>query len=117
MGMYSVKIIYKNEVETGITIFEESVLMIKADSFDEAYRKAEKYTEEMMEKEYVNMFGQKVYQSVERFADCFEIIEEDDYTEVYSSYKMNKSPLPQEDYVNLLTDQCSKEELMQLRSL
>ena len=115
--MYSIKIIFKNEVENGPVIFEESVLMVKAASFDEAYDKAEKYTREWLEtdSDYVNMYGLNVHRSVVCYADCFEIIEEENCTEVYSSYKMNRSSLSLEDYIGVLTNSCSAEELKNLR--
>ena len=115
--MYSVKIIFKNEVGNGTVIFEESVILVKAASFDEAYEKAEKYAQERTETDadYVNMFGQNVHRSVVCYADCFEIIEEENCTEIYSSYKMNRCSLSQEDYIGMLTDSCSAEELKNLR--
>ena len=37
---YSVKIVVKHSVETGEVFFEESIIMLEADSFDQAYAKA-----------------------------------------------------------------------------
>ena len=113
--MYSVKIIYKYSVENGDCFYEESIMLFHAASFDEAYEKAEQYVENYMEKEYKNMRGESVTQSVVSYADCFEIIEEEDATEVYSSYMKNRYDMEPDDYLKLITDTCSKEELLDLR--
>lgn len=85
---YSVKLLIKSTAESGEVSIEESILMMDADSFDDAYDKAERYVETLGVCEpYVNIFGKRVDVEVVSYADCFRIDEdeEDEVTEVYSS--------------------------------
>jgi hypothetical protein len=85
---YSVKLLIKSTAESGEVSIEESILMMDADSFDDAYDKAERYVETLGVCEpYVNIFGKRVNVEVVSYADCFRIDEDeaDEVTEVYSS--------------------------------
>ena len=85
---YSVKLLIKSTAESGEVSIEESILMMEADSFDDAYDKAERYVETFGVCEpYVNIFGKRVDVEVVSYADCFRIDEDeaDEVTEVYSS--------------------------------
>ena len=115
--MYSIKILYKYTIDEIKEFFEESIIMLKADSFDDAYNKAEKYVQETMPMEWTNRSGQHIYVSVVSYVDCFQVEEDDEVTEVYSSFRINKSSLGQEEYVKLLTDCCEADELKELRSI
>ncbi len=58
---YSVKLLIKSTAESGEVSIEESILMMEADSFDDAYDKAERYVETLGVCEpYVNIFGKRV---------------------------------------------------------
>ncbi|MBQ4424035.1 MAG: DUF4288 domain-containing protein [Clostridia bacterium] len=84
---YSVKLLIKSTAESGEVSIEESILMMDADSFDDAYDKAERYVETGVCEPYVNIFGKRVDVEVVSYADCFRIDEDeaDEVTEVYSS--------------------------------
>jgi len=85
---YTVKLLIKSTAESGEVSIEESILMMEADSFDDAYDKAERYVETLGVCEpYVNIFGKRVDVEVVSYADCFRIDEDeaDEVTEVYSS--------------------------------
>lgn len=85
---YSVKLLIKSTTESGEVSIEESILMMDADSFDDAYDKAERYVETLGVCEpYVNIFGKRVDVEVVSYADCFRIDDDeaDEVTEVYSS--------------------------------
>ena len=83
---YSVKLLIKSTAESGEVSIEESILMMDADSFDDAYDKAERYVKMSGVCEpYVNIFGKRVDVEVVSYADCFQIDEDDEVTEVYSS--------------------------------
>jgi len=97
---YGVKVLYKNlvvgepnpekldENYEDHQIFEESILLIKALSFEQAYEIAEKKAKES-EDSYTNVYGQVVkFQFVESL-DAFLLCEEDELqsgTEVYSRF-------------------------------
>ena len=70
---YSVKLIVRYTVETGEVFLEESILMLEAASFEDAYSKAEKYVEEDGLFEYDNLFGKKVRKQVVSYVDCFSV--------------------------------------------
>lgn len=82
---YSVKLIIRHSVETGEVFLEESIIMLDADSFDDAYLKAEQFAKEYVDDTYQNMYGKTVKSEVISFADCFSVFE-DDVMEVYSSF-------------------------------
>lgn len=95
---YSVKLIYQfivtgepDDVDSFYSeeqdIFEESIILVKADSFDEAYIKAEKYGKEN-EEIYTNRYHQTVsYQFVDSL-DCYCLgADIEDETQVYSSIR------------------------------
>ncbi|MFB2346678.1 DUF4288 domain-containing protein [Priestia megaterium] len=97
---YGVKVLYKHlivgkpnpekidENYEEHQIFEESILLIKAQSFDQAYEIAEKKAKEC-EDSYTNVYDQTVkFQFIESL-DAFLLFEEDEFpsgTEVYSRF-------------------------------
>ena len=57
---YGVKVIFTYSVEPdNRKFYEESIYLVDADSFDDAYRKAEEYTKDF-DLEHTNPKGQKV---------------------------------------------------------
>ena len=116
-NLYGVKVIYKYTVGNGdnTVFFEEQILMVKADSFDEAYELAEKYADKCCD-EHINPYGQSVKSEIYKMADCFLAFdEEDNVTEVYSMVTKNKTNLSKDEFADILTNQCSKEEMYVLR--
>ena len=76
---FSVKIIIKSTVESGEVSLEESILMMDADSFDDAYDKAERYVEERgICDAYRNYEGKQVTREIVSYADCFAPFEDDE---------------------------------------
>ena len=112
---YSVRLLLQYTVDGGDTFFEDSVVMFEADSFADAYDKADRYVKENgLTEPYRNAEGQTVTRAA-RAVDCFSVIEEDDGTEVYSTFRKNRTPLPDTDFAAVLTDCCSEEERKPLR--
>ena len=110
---YSVKLIIKSTAETGEVSLEESILMMNADSFDDAYDKAERYVEECgVCDPYENIFGKRVTVEVVSYADCFRVDEDEDetVTEVYSSIVRPNAELTEETIVAVHEASASEEE-------
>ena len=62
---YSVKLIIKYTVETGEIFFEESILMLEAESFDDAYRKIERWVSyNGVGDSYRNQYGKTVQKEI-----------------------------------------------------
>lgn len=111
---YSVKLIIRHTVETGEVFLEESIIMLDADSFDDAYLKAEQYAKEYVDDTYQNMYGKTVKSEVISFADCFSVFE-DDVMEVYSSFIKCREELPEEAVMAFWEEDCSRKDLLPLR--
>lgn len=111
---YSVKLIIRHSVETGEVFLEESIIMLDADSFDDAYLKAEQYAKEYVDDTYQNMYGKTVKSEVISFADCFSVFE-DDVMEVYSSFIKCREELPEEAVMAFWEEDCSRKDLLPLR--
>lgn len=110
---YSVKLIIRSTAETGEVSLEESVLMMNADSFDDAYDKAERYVKEYgVCDPYENIFGKRVTVEVVSYADCFRVDEEKDeaVTEVYSSIVRPNADLTEETIAAVHEASASAEE-------
>ena len=109
---YGVKLLYKSVI-TGAPeqdtvdeffydaheFFEESVILVKAASFDEAYRLAEQsargngYT-------YKNKYGQSVTFTFYKSIDCFHLFDSPKtMTEVYSSFFINSNNEDEQDFL------------------
>ena len=114
--LYSVKAVFKYTVETGEVFFEESVLLFDADSFDEAYDRAEQYVEAYgLTDPYQNVFGETVSVEVD-YADCFSVYPDgDDGMEVYSRIIKNKDTGNGRSVSDILTQTSTREELIPLR--
>ncbi len=110
--IYGVKVVYKYVVHSQKpqVLYEEQILKINADSFDEAYQKAEKYIESYIDK-YTNINGDNVEISLYKEVDCFKCYEEEnDIQEVYSGFlKLDDNSLKS------ITTPCETEELKILR--
>ena len=113
--MYHVKLLLKYTVKEQI-FYEESILQVDASSFDEAYQKAENYVSWMIEPQRKNMYGDTVHCSIVDYLDCFQSDNiEDDVQEVYSRIFQNHSEFSETKLVELLSDSCTREEMLPLR--
>ena len=116
MGTYALKIFYRMTAGSEV-FYEESIVLLKAESFDEAYEKAEIHAKDACEYEYVNLYGDAVKTELVDIADCFQAFDEDGgVQEVYSRTLKNRTPLNEEEFIDLLADSCTAEERTPLRS-
>lgn len=114
---YGVKLIYTYAVgKQNKRFYEESVLLIQADSFDEASEKAEAYGRNCCD-EWVNPYNETVKTLGFEVLDCFLAFDEEKgIQEVYSSFHSNSGALDEDTYYCLRTTQCDAEECFPLRS-
>ena len=113
---YGVKVVYTYSVgEKKKKYYEEQILLVDADSFVEAYKKAEAYISEY-DTEYINPAKEIVKTEKIEMLDCFEAFDADgDVQEIYSSTTKNRSSLTEEEYYQVITDQCEADEMYDLR--
>ena len=113
---YGVKVIYTYSVgEDCRKFYEEQILSVNAESFDEAYEKAEQYSAEY-DTEHINPKGELVKTEKVEFVDCFLAFDEEgDVQEIYSSITKNKTSLTDEQFYIAINNQCTKEEVYDLR--
>ena len=113
---YTVKVLYTYSVGQK-KFYETSILLTDADSFDEAYEKAERFVAQNND-EYTNIKGEAVKTEKVELLDCFcAYDEEDGVSEIYSSFTKNNTDLPEKDFCEALTAQCNEEELIDLRHI
>ena len=114
---YGVKVIHTITVgENDQRYYEELILRVEADSFDNAYEKAESYMKDAA-CEYKNPKGDTVKTLCIEAVDCFLAYEpEGDVQEVYSSFLRNHSVLTEEKYYEAISLPCAEEELRPLRN-
>lgn len=97
--------------------FEESVLLVKASSFDEAYEIAEKSARDYNDI-YTNKYGQTVKQEFYKSIDCFILYgSPKNCVEVYSNYFLEKQNDDEEFLIDKRYENCTVEELHLLRHL
>lgn len=115
--IYGVKIIHTHTVgESDQRYYEELILKVKADSFNDAYEKAECYMKDAV-CEYKNPQGDAVKTLRIEAIDCFLVYEsESDVQEMYSSFSINHSSLTEEEYYNAISSPCDEEEPRPLRN-
>ena len=113
---YGVKVIFTYSIEPdNRKFYEETIYLVDAESFDDAYEKAEKH-KKVIDLEYTNPKGQKVKTEKIDFVDCFLAFDEEDgVQEVYSATFKNKSSLTEEDFYETITNQCDADEMHDLR--
>lgn len=103
-------------VEDGNQDFEESIMLVKAQSFEHAYKIAEKKSSDSSSK-YTNIFGQEVEWRFLEAVDCFEIIDElKSGTEVYSCFLTADKAITAEDFLKNWYS-CSDEGIRKARHL
>ena len=114
---YGAKVIYTYSIgDSGRKFYEQSILSVKAYSFDEACEKAEKYAHSCC-LDYENPAGERVRTDGFELLDCFLAFdEESDVQELYSCFTRNKTGLDEAAYYAAITDQCDEEELRSLRN-
>lgn len=112
MDIYSVKLVYKYVVHSQKpqVLYEEQILRIKAESFEDAYKKADEYAASYIDK-YTNINGDTVEISLYKAVDCFMCFEEDNgIQEVYSGF-FNAD----ENLLKSVATACEADELQILR--
>ena len=113
---YSVKMLIRHAVGSGEVFFEESIIMLEADSFDDAYVKAEKYAKDNeIDISYENMYGKHVESKVVSFTDCFSIYDDEDVIEVYSSMIKCRNDLPEDSVIAFFEETCDRQDMLPLR--
>ena len=115
--IYGVKIIHTHTVgNDDRRFYEELILKVTAESFDEAYEKSERYMQNCIS-DYTNINGERVKTLNIEAIDCFLAFDpEEDVQELYSSFSVNDSSLPEEEYYKLITSACDVEQLRALRN-
>ena len=112
--IFGVKLIFKYVVNSKMpqVLYEEQILRIKAESFDNAYQKADEYVASYIDK-YTNINGDTVEISLHKEVDCFLAYDEkDEIQEVYSGfYNLDGNAL------NVISAPCEKEEIHILRHM
>ncbi len=113
---FGVKVMFTYSVQPDTRkYYEETVYLVDAESFDEAYKKAEKYTKDF-DMEHMNPKGQIVKTEKIDFLDCFLAFDEEDgVQEIYSTTLKNNSSLLEEDFYKAITSQCDADEMYDLR--
>ena len=113
---YSVKMLIRHAVESGEVFIEESIIMLEADSFDDAYLKAEKYVKDNeIVFSYDNMYGKRVESEVISFTDCFAVYDDEDVIEVYSSMIKCGNDLPEDSVIAFFEETCDRQDMLPLR--
>ena len=114
--LYGVKRVCRYAVGKDV-FYEERVLRVHADSFDDAIEKASRYAEASLDNGRINMYGQSVEESVCETMNCY-LIEENEagIEETYSSIMKNQTKMSEEAFLDLLTGGCEREEMNPLRS-
>lgn len=109
---FGVKLVYKYVIhcQEPQVLYEEQILKINADSFDNAYQKADEYVASYIDK-YTNINGDMVEISLYKEVDCFSCYEEDNgIQEVYSGFlKLDDNVLKS------ISTPCETDELYVLR--
>lgn len=119
MMKYSVKVVYTYLIgDSDKRFYEEQILLICAEDFDEAFEKAEKYASEYAD-EHINPDGEIVKTEKVDILSCFSVFddEEDGVIEVYSSITKNRTTLSESDFYDVFTsEQCEVDEMTDLRN-
>lgn len=115
---YGVKVIHTHTVgEDDRRFYEELILKVEADSFDDACAKAADYMKHAV-CEYTNPKGETVKTLRIEAVDCFYAFEPDgDVQEVFSSFSRNPGSLSEEEYYQAITSYCGEEDLRSLRNI
>ncbi len=79
--------------------FEESIVVVKAQSFEHAYKIAEKGATKY-EEPYYNIYGQEVFWEIVGAIDCFYIYDNlETNTEIYSCYYKVPKSLSNQEFI------------------
>lgn len=95
--------------------FEESILLVKASSFDNAYQIAET-TAQKDNEVYENIYGQIVNNEFYKSIDCFHVFDSPESTvEIYSTFFQKEPGEDEKMQLDRKYDMCTIEELHLLR--
>lgn len=113
--IYGVKMIYRYTLPNAV-FYEESLLRVHAASQDEATAHARNYASDFVERTYTNIEGETVTVRLCDIADCCPVkTANPEIEEVYAGVFRNESGLSEEEFLELRTDTCSREERKPLR--
>ena len=116
MNDYGLKIIYRMTAGSRV-FYEESIVLLKAESFDAAYEKAEAHALGVCSDEYINVYGEPVKTELVDIVDCFQAFDEDNgVQEVYSRTTTNRTGMDEAEWIGVITEDCTAEEMTPLRN-
>lgn len=130
MEWYAVKLLYRNSIHGTPgkdrvdahfrdvkEFFEESIVLVQANSFEAAYEAAESQARHKREV-YVNQYGQTVTCKFHRSVDCYWIQETvGNRAEVYSSFFTLAEGAGADEQLNRRYSICTQDEMRQLRRI
>lgn len=113
---YGVKVLFTYSVGDSENIFyEESIFMVEAKSFDDAFEKTEKYVNRS-DYNHLNSNNELVRREKVDILDCFIAFDEEcDVQEIYSAVTKNKTSLSEREFYDAVTYQCDADEMYDLR--
>ncbi len=128
MNWYSVKLLYKMTVtgkpepalmdeyfSNSTEFFEESIVLAKADSFENAFQIAEDNARKNTEV-YINKYGQAVTKKLYDTINCFELCDSPQMlTEVYSTIFCKNEGSDENSAIDKRYESCSVEKMHMLR--
>ena len=113
--LYGVKVVYRYEVD-GEVFYEETVVRLRADSFDDAIDRAAEWAWNRVDDEHVNPEGAKVTETVCDAFQCYQVFEDgEEVEETFSRILKNKTGLPEPAFMDVLTDSLSRDEMRPIR--
>lgn len=96
-------------------IYEESIILVKASSFGEAYQIAEKEAKKA-DDIYKNKYGQMVKREFYRPIDCYHLFDSPQASvEVYSTFFTERNIKAEEGFIDARYSACTVEEMHILR--
>lgn len=114
---YGVRVLFTYSVTNHEkNFYEQTIYLVEAESYDEAYLKTEKYINKY-EYDHLNPNNELVKRERIELIDCFCVVEEDDedVEEIYSCIIQNTTLLNEDEFYEAIVSQCDADQMYDLR--
>ena len=98
------------------SFYEESIRVVKANSFDDASAKVEKIAQKLCDT-YINIYGQTVCEQVYGVIEVYKLDELEDGEEIFSSHFKVSPDQDIESVLDARYDSCTEKDMRVLRNI